>query len=62
MAKIKLMITIEEEDLVLARAMAVERELITRGSILGPRGNVAALIGELIREEIDRNVDRMILD
>jgi hypothetical protein len=58
--KTNIMITIEEEDLILARTTAIEKGLTVRGGNLGPepRGNVAALIRALIHEE----VDRMILD
>ena len=56
--KTNIMITLEEEDLILARNIAIKKGLTARGGNLGPkiRGNIAALFRALIREEADRGI------
>ena len=56
--KIPIGITFEEEDIQLARRLALARGLISRGGVFGPepRGNVAAFFRELLHEEADRIV------
>lgn len=56
--KTEIVLTIEPEDLERARDMALARGLVVRGGKIGPepRGNVAALVRHLIREESDRTI------
>ncbi len=56
--KITIGITLEEEEIDLARKLALARGLTFRGGVLGPeiRGNIAKLIRQLIHEESDRIV------
>ena len=63
--KITLGITLEEEDVHLARNIAIKKGLTARGGNLGPeiRGNIAALFRELLYEEVDRGIfDREALE
>jgi hypothetical protein len=56
--KIPIGITLEEDEVQLARRLATARGLTSRGGYLGPdvRGNVAALFRQLLHEESDRVV------
>ena len=57
--KTQVTFTLEDEDIDIARSLAMSRNLTCRGGNLGPeiRGNVAALFRELLHEEIDRMID-----
>ncbi len=56
--KITIGITLEEEDIDLARNIAIKKGLTARGGNLGPeiRGNIAALFRELLYDEVDRGI------